>query len=1379
MDEAQPVAGQPSPQRIASRYDVIAPLGHGGMAVVYRVRDAVSGRELALKQLLASDSPSRQASVVALFEREFHVLAQLAHPSVIEVYDYGIDEGRAYYTMELLEGGDLRDRVPVPWKDACKLFFDVCSSLALLHSRRLVHRDVSPRNVRCTREGRAKLIDFGAMAPMGDGGGMVVGTAAFCAPETLQRAAFDGRADLFSFGATLYYALSGRMAFQARHFADAVEAWAHKPAPLSALVPEIPKALDELVASLISLEPELRPRSAFEVMQRLSAIAELERAEDAGVSRAYLTTPLLVGREAVLAGLRAKLEEALRGRGSVVLIRAAPGLGRSRVLDALALEAKTKGASVLRARIQVAEQPFTTALALAEHALVALDGDSFARRFPDLFEQVKTDATGQQRARLRPLAELAADPERSQRALSEFLLAVSRVHPLLIALDDVERIDEPSAAVLVSVAAKAPRRRILLALTAADNGEASPRALEALARPAALVALEPLSAAETELLFGSIFGEVANLSLVAHEIHAIARGNPQAAIDVAQHLLDQRVIAYQAGTWSLPEQLDARDLPASAEHALRARIATFGEPARFLAQAHALAFMERLVHDDYRALRPELEPHALEAALSELLACHALSTDGSSYTLSNRLWAEALRNSVDEHAARALHRALAEMYRGHPSTAREYHQFAAGLDQEGFESLMQRQAQYAQSFDVDTAIAQNAMAMGPSYARAIAYALESGRPAREVNEMRRWMTALSVISKTDYYFAAAPAWLQQLKLDSGFAAWEADRDNQDAGARLIGALAAAQAHHLGLPEHERVYPVEEAIRLLAQYVALSIAIGSRVQDVALIASLPGLLEPFVALSPILEALWQNALATLESSRDCSFERARVRWLPVYEKLAGMGAELQHADTIRNAIAYGIAIAETALGLPTVATWAERLDAVQQQAVSAMQLRKIARLEQGDWKGAARAQRQAEILALRARAPSMFNALVGSELWAYEQARDLAGLKDVTARIEQYARAYPGWQPMWMLAQARFELVRGNLEQARLGCEQCIAATDRAARDGSGSLQIWTGAQVSLADALLALDRVEEARERARDALELTQARGSDGPADGLVRMLAVAEARLGAFEAAEARLEALRDQEIARGVTGLRLGLCYEAFARVALARNDRAAFEHYAALAAGEYRHAARSPLAARYERLMLDAQRHGWQLESSAARELTASALSPSRTTMSELQGEVAGALLGARDDHELALRALRLLCELRAVRVGHFYRVATDGSLVHVASHAVNEPPPDLAAHVRDYLLREQRSSESETSIATSMAELTVTATSPRVRAGSGDYELLPLTHSRGGGAPIAIIALELRSAPNKKPLRNQTQLLRAIAAHIAAANDSATSSGSSAT
>ncbi|HKU39805.1 MAG TPA: serine/threonine-protein kinase, partial [Polyangiales bacterium] len=157
----------PAPEVVGGRYELQAELGGGGMAVVHLALDRETGRRVALKRQHVRGDLSRRHKSEELFAREFHTLAQLAHPRIVEVYDYGIDESGPYYTMELLDGGDLSQLVPADWRRVCAIARDVCSALSLLHSRRIVHRDVSPRNVRCTADGTAKLIDFGAMTPMG------------------------------------------------------------------------------------------------------------------------------------------------------------------------------------------------------------------------------------------------------------------------------------------------------------------------------------------------------------------------------------------------------------------------------------------------------------------------------------------------------------------------------------------------------------------------------------------------------------------------------------------------------------------------------------------------------------------------------------------------------------------------------------------------------------------------------------------------------------------------------------------------------------------------------------------------------------------------------------------------------------------------------------------------------------------------------------------------------------------------------------------------------------------------------------------------------------------------------------------------------------
>src|SRR6185503_18206685 len=306
------LGAQASP--IAGRYAVESTLGEGGMGAVLQVRDLRDGRRIALKRLRA-----KHGAALLLFQREYFTLAELAHPRIIEVYDYGIDEDGAYYTMELLDGADLREKKRLGWEQVCRLVCDVASSLAILHSRGLLHRDVSPRNIRCTADGRAKLIDFGAMAPMGITTEFV-GTPPCVPPEALHLQPLDGRADLYALGIVTYWMLSGRYPYPARSMVELPELWLKEARPLGSIAPDVPEPLANLVMQLISLEPDGRPRTAGEVVERLSALSGLKLDEQAGAAGAYLTTPRLVGRADFVAATRPHIESLRQGRGTTLVI---------------------------------------------------------------------------------------------------------------------------------------------------------------------------------------------------------------------------------------------------------------------------------------------------------------------------------------------------------------------------------------------------------------------------------------------------------------------------------------------------------------------------------------------------------------------------------------------------------------------------------------------------------------------------------------------------------------------------------------------------------------------------------------------------------------------------------------------------------------------------------------------------------------------------------------------------------------------------------------------------------------------------------------------------------------------------------------------------
>jgi len=213
-------------------YEILAPLGAGGMGEVYRARDPRLGREVAVKVLpreVACD-PDR----LRRFEQEARTAGQLDHAGLLTVFDVGAHEGIPFLVTELLRGETLRERLaagPLPRAVAADTGAQIARGLAAAHAKGVVHRDLKPENVFLTKDGRAKILDFGLarVAPGLDGAaaqssvatasalttpGTIVGTVGYVSPEQVRGDAADGRSDIFALGAVLYEVLTGRRAFQ-------------------------------------------------------------------------------------------------------------------------------------------------------------------------------------------------------------------------------------------------------------------------------------------------------------------------------------------------------------------------------------------------------------------------------------------------------------------------------------------------------------------------------------------------------------------------------------------------------------------------------------------------------------------------------------------------------------------------------------------------------------------------------------------------------------------------------------------------------------------------------------------------------------------------------------------------------------------------------------------------------------------------------------------------------------------------------------------------------------------------------------------------------------------------------------------------------------
>jgi serine/threonine protein kinase len=210
-------------------YEIIAPLGKGGMGEVYRARDVRLGREVALKVL--PETGANDADTLARFEREARAVAALNHPNILSIHDTGEHRGVPYAVTELLEGENLSDRLrtgPVAPKRATEIACQIADGLSAAHARGVIHRDIKPENIFLTNDGRAKILDFGiarigprpgdittgaAAARGASSAQFIIGTAGYMSPEQVRGKTIDFRTDIFSHGAVFYEMLTGRRAF--------------------------------------------------------------------------------------------------------------------------------------------------------------------------------------------------------------------------------------------------------------------------------------------------------------------------------------------------------------------------------------------------------------------------------------------------------------------------------------------------------------------------------------------------------------------------------------------------------------------------------------------------------------------------------------------------------------------------------------------------------------------------------------------------------------------------------------------------------------------------------------------------------------------------------------------------------------------------------------------------------------------------------------------------------------------------------------------------------------------------------------------------------------------------------------------------------------
>ncbi|MET0592900.1 MAG: protein kinase [Polyangiaceae bacterium] len=1149
------------------RYTVEGEIAAGGMGVVYRVFDGLAGETRAMKRLaheVATHRPAREA-----FELEYHVLSSLEHPRIIRVFDYGVDEQGAYYTMELLEGEDLREVAPLPYKTACLHLRDIATSLALLHARRFVHRDVSPNNVRMTPDGRCKLFDFGALTGFGYST-RVVGTPPVISPEAFSGASLDQRTDLYSLGALAYWMLTGQHAYPARHIPELPSLWSQSPRRPSSIVRDIPKELDALVLSLLHADPLARPGSAGEVIARLNVIADLPK-EDSGeterLADAFLGNPRFTGRSAELEIFQKLLDGSKAGRGGSLCVQAVAGMGRSRLLDEMGVRAQLAGATVVRADAAICREPRGVIKALALRLLDVVPGSALkhrARFWPAL-------ATLGPEVEARFRAVVARDSTTTEKipesesagTIDQWFAAVSHGKPLVLAVDNVEFADPDSLALLIALARMTRLRSLVLVVTervsSAGLTEMGLQMLESQATPIELVgfsAIDMLSFAR------SLFGDAPHVERFAVWLQERTAGSPLHSLAICRQLAREQVIRFQGGVWTLPMEKPNTQLPAAIGDAFSARLVALSPSARSLVECLSL-HRERPTLDLCRQLVGPAEEDRLQGILQELAVTDVLYADSEGYHFSSSAQRDALLSGMTPDRLEQTHRRLGEVLS--TRTAED----APALRVEAGWHLIQG-GEGGRGADMIAAIAQNPVKMRTLMANRF----RAGAPLeaalkvyrRERRTAHERMPVLAALAQAGYY--EGRSWgerygdeaLDLLEDMSGLRAARALRPYVGGFLSILLGLLVGFVRFRMAPAKERRYSFGAVLIQLFSVTTTMAAVASLTLDPDRALRVAETLEPFSVLPARL-----TPVGVYEFCRGLSLIAGEYEAdaFDLFDKLIRRFEDPRYYPTLpadaRKLYLAGAHFARgscsmfRADGRATLES-ADALDAVGMQlyAMIACQLRLLYYTLRGELALAAPFQEQVELHA----------AHVGSawqvETWAVLALALLhcGPLRDPDAgtravdRLELVTRAVPELRKYARFARESLLLASGDMTALEAFAEENARYAPRKHRG-------WAARQALLARAYNELGRFEDAKDVCEHAQKATNE--SDRAYVMLFlhidRELALAEAGLGQTDRAMGRLDALIEH-FASSDHPLVHGLLHEARAHIAWSAGDTENYE-------------------------------------------------------------------------------------------------------------------------------------------------------------------------------------------------------------------------------
>jgi hypothetical protein len=1123
----------------------------------------------------------------------------------------------------------------------------------------------------------------------------------------------------------LYYALTGHHAYPARDFASLPNAWRFGLARPSEVVTGIPEALDALVSDLLQLQPDGRPSNAAEVMARLSAIAGTRIDEQLLVAQAYLSTPTFVGREEELTRIKARTTRAMRKRGTAMLIEGAAGSGRSRLLEAVLLDCKLLGMTVVRADANDGEVDYgVVRRLLIQLQQVVPDAlrEAVEPVLPVLGHILPELSAGRDVTLVSP-SDLGALRPQLQSAVQQALLGVSQRTPLLLAIDDLHAIDEPSTAAIGLIAQQIQQASlVILATTVRDATPNAASAFKLFSNSARRVQLPNLTQAEAQSLLTSVFGASHTLEALTQRLHALSGGSPRDLMRLAQHLVDSGRARYEAGTWSLQTDLDATELPASVSQMLSSRLRQLTGPTVDLARALALCPEKSFSFEECQQLSEREEAGAVLADIEQLTQAEVLRALGDRAVLADRAWVPLLCAGLPPERQRSLHLRLASVFETREAEVFRHaqHLLRAGEVDRALDKFVGHAVASRASTDRNPEAFHQLLLALPedwyeSYEQVLQQLHERKRPKSDEFAIRMRLSGMASITGVGPHHMNAL--MLQLKDACGLTDWEQLDPALEPGARLQRAFSQAQARYAGSAERERFTDPVSAIRELATSIRGVMGFAAISLDLPTAQSVPSL-RPLFAIAPAL-ALSEQLVQGVQARLTGRIDRARGIYHAVLAGLAvpeSTGLPPTYVEYTRLIVMNGLAVLDASCGLPCLEA-ADQIETHPTLQSNAWLVRMVHHLWRGNCHEAERSRKQFEVARIHNSASQTYESThLPWQVVAYAAMEDLTRLKQSLDEVAPLAVQYPFFNVLLAYGQAEYQRIRGDSAGATVMLTELLGTWT------AGTHQVWAQLAASHVRALDESGDAARAVEQGR-AYVAAAARAELGASTSrwISLALCVAEAKLKQADAVRTADETI-ERCLESGASGLILGLAYEARARVAVLLDDVAGYNRHRALCEEEFAKAANPALSAKLQKLKREAQRQN---------------VAPPAPLLDAAQRGLAASVVKSRlgachDANERAHAILDLLAQHSGATEGYLYLIRRDG-LSWVASLGSREPTDALHTMAREYVLAEthagtQITGASELSVATQWTAF-----------GETSYRPVLLSHYNDEGCVISGLAV----------------------------------------